>query len=83
MIIKTPLLLTYSSKELIKRLDYYKDNNCLDIIKTNSNYLLYSLDIILKRKKYIDDKSLEDLFLLDKDFYNKYKLTRKKVLEDK
>lgn len=82
MIIKTPILLTYNTKELKRRLDYYKDNNCLEIIKNNSNYLLISMDITSKRKKYIDS-NLNDLFISDFEFNKKYKITKEELLEDK
>ena len=81
MMNETPLLLTYNKKELDKRLHYYKDKDLIDIIKNNSNYLLISLELIENREKYIKTKNKADVFLSDKEFYNKYKVNRDDILK--
>ena len=78
MINDTPLLLTYNTKELNTRIHYYKDKKLLDEIKNNSTYLLYSLELIKQREKYVKKNS--DLFLTDQEFYSKYKVDRDTVL---
>lgn len=76
----TPLLLTYNSKELNKRLHYYKDQKLLDEIKNHSKYMLYSLELIQKRASLIKNKKKSDVFLNDIEFEEKYHKTREDVL---
>ena len=82
MIHKTPLLLTYDSASITSRLDYYQKKSLLSKIKQNSNYLLYSLELMKKREKIIGEKNIEDLFLTDQAFLKKYKQTREEVLKE-
>lgn len=80
MIKDTPLLLGFHKSNIDKKLDAYKEFGLFDYIKNHSNCLLYSLDYILKRKKYIKNDEWEDLFLNDVSFHKKYKVTREQII---
>ena len=80
MILKTPLLLSYSKETMSHKLKYYKKFLLFDYIKENPHVLLYNIDIIKKREKYIKDKEYVDLFLNDSLFKKKYKVSREKLL---
>ena len=77
----TPLLLTYNTNEIQKRLKYYQDRNVLTTLKDHSKYLLISLEFMKHREKYIKTKNKEDLFLSDKEFLIKYRVTRDEILK--
>ena len=82
MMNETPLLLTYNNKELENRLHYHKDKDLIEEIKKHSKYMLYSLEFIQKREKYVKKKDIKDIFLTDTEFYKKYNITRDEVLKE-
>lgn len=80
MILNTPLLLTYNSMEISRRLTFYQKNKLIDYVKNNSKFLLFNLDFIKNRLKYVND-SYGDLFISDISFFKKYHVTRNNIVE--
>ncbi len=78
-----PLLITYNSFEIENRISFYKKINIYDMILDNPSFLLFNLDFIKLRYNYLQKKnqSLHCLFLDDIMFYNKYHITRDKLLK--
>ena len=80
MMQECPILIGYCSNILIDRIKYYKSIGALFIIKNNPNFLIYNLDLIKSRYNYICDHSknvdLNDLFINDTLFKNKYNVSR-------
>ena len=78
----TPILLTYNIQELINRLNFYNELGLLNYVKHNSHNLLYSLDLIVHRRKYVPNTCLEDLFLNLDEFKEKYYDFLDNMMED-
>ena len=83
LISNTPLLINYNSNEIAKRIKFYKDNNLFNIILDNPNYLLFSFSFIKRRYKFLTNNNykLDDLFIDDILFYNKYHITREELVK--
>lgn len=84
MIQECPILIGYCSSVLKERINYYRSIDALFIIKNNSNFLMYSIDLIKNRYDYIckhtDTIDLNDLFINDNLFKKKYNVTRHNLL---
>ena len=78
-----PLLLSYNCLEIENRIKYYKKIKLFDTILDNPCYLLFNLDFIRIRYNFIIKKNgnLNDLFVDDILFYNKYNITRDKLIK--
>lgn len=74
-----PIIFGYSTYSISEKLNYYKSINLLDYLCNNSYCLLYSLDFIKVRYNYVDKDLLSDLFLSDKLFFEKYKISREDI----
>ena len=83
LISNTPLLINYNSSEISKRIKFYKDNNLFNIILDNPSYLLFSYSFIKMRYKFLINNNckLDDLFIDDISFYNKYHVTREDLVK--
>ena len=87
IIIDTPILLGYDTGKIKSRIKYYESINLKDVILTDSNILIYPIELIEKRysfiskSKDINKKNYDLLFLNDKDFTKKFKISKDKLLK--
>ena len=64
---------TYTNIE--KKISFYQTLELDNYVIENSKILIYNLDYIETRWKYIKNKNNKlDLFISEKDFYNKYNI---------
>ena len=88
LIINLPILFGYDINTISKKIKYYDSINLKSIIINDTSILLYPLELIEKRYNFIskslsiNTKNYNLLFLSDKDFYKKYKITKEELLKD-
>ena len=70
-----PLLFGYDITNIEKKISFYQTLELDNYVIENSKILIYNLDYIETRWKYIKNKNNKlDLFISEKDFYNKYNI---------
>ena len=80
IIINEPILLGYNQKVIIDRIKFFKKNNLISELINNPVFLTYSIDYLNKRKKII--ANIDDFFLSDKDFFEKYNKTHLDIIRE-
>ena len=68
-----PLIFGYDITNIEKKINFYRSVDLDNYLIQNSKILIYNLDYLKSRLNCIKDKKDNlDLFLSEKDFYNKY-----------